>query len=211
MVSSLRQKTPLFLNHKEPSTTNHAHMVGLFLRAALSVWQEDSFDYAGADRDYAREFRGYGIDVDHLSPGEAARQINARAIGVELAVALDDWAVVQAMLRARSNRKDAERRLRQIKHLFAVARAADGDRFRNQLRGAFERHDTKALEELVQSASIEALPRQTIVFFGGTLRGWACHPGSGCATSSAAAASRRLLDQFRPCPCLQRYAASVFG
>src|SRR5207245_5397784 len=85
-------------------------------RLANAVVKDNHFDAAAADPAYAQAFRGYGIDVDALSVLEAAAQIRPRAIGLNLAAALDDWAY------ARKAAKGDD-----WKRLLAVAREVDPD------------------------------------------------------------------------------------
>src|SRR5262245_33721012 len=55
--------------------------------------KDGHFDFEAEDRGYAAAFRDYGIDVEALAPPEAAERVGARAIRVELAAALDAWAI----------------------------------------------------------------------------------------------------------------------
>jgi tetratricopeptide (TPR) repeat protein len=123
-----------------------------------STWKDSSFDVAGADQEYASAFRDYGIDVEALSPAEAGRQLQARAVRVELAAALDDW--------AEARREVSRKEDRRWKDLLAVARGADGDELRGELRQAVERGDRKALEKLASAASLKDLPVPTVRLLG---------------------------------------------
>jgi tetratricopeptide (TPR) repeat protein len=127
----------------------------------LATTIEGSFDCAGADRDYAQAFRDYGIDVDALPPAEAGRQLQARAIRVELAAALDVWALARREVGPKGHAR--------WKDLLALARAADGDELRWRLREALEQMDRKALEKLA-SSSVKDLPVPTAVVLGSALR-----------------------------------------
>jgi hypothetical protein len=53
---------------------------------------ETGFDFAGADRLYARAFADYGLDLTALESSEAAGRVRASAIATHLVTALDDWA-----------------------------------------------------------------------------------------------------------------------
>jgi tetratricopeptide (TPR) repeat protein len=105
-------------------------------------------------------FREYGIDVKALDPEEAARRIRARAIPVELVMALDDWA--------------DERRIRgtdnESQHLSAVARLADADPWRNRLRDIRERRDWTGLLALAASDEVNQLPAPTFLLLDHTLQ-----------------------------------------
>jgi serine/threonine protein kinase/Flp pilus assembly protein TadD len=103
---------------------------------------------------YATAFREYGIDVESLEPSEAAARIRGRKIRLELALALDFWALI---LRGRDPAPGASGR-----RLLAVARAADPDEFRNQMRTALEQGDFKALTNLLASAQSSEMPVQTL-------------------------------------------------
>jgi serine/threonine protein kinase/Flp pilus assembly protein TadD len=127
----------------------------------FSLWKDYSFDYAWSDQEYARAFRDYGIDVGAIPPAEAARQLQARAVRVELAAGLDDWAEV---LRRASPSEDGR-----WKDLLEVARGADGDELRGELRQAVQRGDRNALEKLASSASRKDLPVPTASLLGATL------------------------------------------
>jgi serine/threonine protein kinase/Flp pilus assembly protein TadD len=124
-------------------------------RAAVT---NERFDLAQADLAYARVFREYGIDVQSLPIEEAAARIKGRGIRTELVAALDDWALVR-------------RRTRQSnwKHLVAVARAADSNERRNQLREALETADPESLKKLAASASITSLPAPTLLLLADAL------------------------------------------
>jgi tetratricopeptide (TPR) repeat protein len=91
---------------------------------------------------YAEAFRAEGVDVLALEPDEAAARIRKRAVGVELADALDEWAGLTG--------KEAER-----KRLQEVAQKADPDPLRNKVREALSKKDVAALKEL--AAAKEAL------------------------------------------------------
>jgi serine/threonine protein kinase/tetratricopeptide (TPR) repeat protein len=109
------------------------------------------------DVQYAQAFREYGIDVESLEPRQVAEQVAARTIRPELIVALDNWA--------------HERKFRNApdtswKRLLAVARAADPDELRNQVRDAIEEGKTEVLRDLAASPRISTLPMQTLDLLG---------------------------------------------
>ena len=78
------------------------------------------------DMAYAEAFRRAGIDLDVLTPAEAADRLRARPAAVVLQVLpyLDSWSLVR-----RNDEQPAERWQRPL----AVARAADSDAYRNRL------------------------------------------------------------------------------
>jgi serine/threonine protein kinase/Flp pilus assembly protein TadD len=104
---------------------------------------------------YARAFQQYGIDVTTLPRVEAAERIRARSIRRELARALDFW----SFMRRRAN----DRKPPDWKGLLELAKAADHDDWRNQLREALERQDRKALEGLAASGDIGRLGPTNLV------------------------------------------------
>jgi tetratricopeptide (TPR) repeat protein len=113
------------------------------------------------DLRYAQAFRHYGIDVEALSPRQAAEQVAARAIRTELIVALDNWA---NELKLTSKGADTS-----WKRLIAVARAADPDEWRNQVRDAMEQGNKDVLHKLAESPRVNTLPLQTLELLGSVL------------------------------------------
>src|SRR5262249_5654448 len=111
-------------------------------------------------------------------------RIQAKSIRLELAAALDDWA-----LRRRWARKDDAG----WKELLATARLADPDEWRRQLREALARPDPKLLPELGAWERTAGLPPTTLALLAGTLR------ANGAAEQAAALlrqAQRRHPDDF---------------
>jgi tetratricopeptide (TPR) repeat protein len=114
-------------------------------------------DNEAADHAYAEAFREQGIDVEQLSPAQAAEAIRARAgITVALAVALDDWAHVR---RCRENMAGSAA-------LTEAALAADPDPFRRRLREAVMRREWKTLEQLAASEGLLRQPPTSLVLLG---------------------------------------------
>jgi serine/threonine-protein kinase len=113
-------------------------------------------DERKADSDYAATFRAYGVDVDALDPSAAGRLLAASPVAPELASALDQWAILRRS-RVLHDPAGADR-------LVAVARAADPDPWRNDLRDTVGRLDggparrLQALERLAATADVEHLP-----------------------------------------------------
>jgi tetratricopeptide (TPR) repeat protein len=122
------------------------------IRAHEPTHQAGQFDWGRLTHEFAQAFRDFGIDVEALSPAEAAERIRARSISEELVAALDYW----VMMRWRTDRKGARR-------LLAVARAADQDPTRNRLREAFERGQRGYLEELAASGETDRFPPSTVL------------------------------------------------
>jgi serine/threonine protein kinase/Flp pilus assembly protein TadD len=120
---------------------------------------EGHYDNAWADESYGEAFREYGIDVESLDAGEAAERIRGRTIAAELTVALDQWAHKRQL----ANKEGWDR-------LIAVAKAADRDEWRNQLRDAVVQRKQGALLELAASPKISSLPLQTLSLLGAAIQ-----------------------------------------
>src|SRR5262249_10892594 len=125
------------------------------VRLQGSGLKDGRFDSEAADRGYAAAFRDYGIDVEALSPREAAARIGARTIRVELAAGLDGWAETGRWVPQKGRKSGLD--------LLAVARAADPDPSRAALRGAVLRGDRLALVRQAAAEEIRSLPPATLV------------------------------------------------
>jgi serine/threonine-protein kinase len=119
----------------------------------------DEFDPGSADADYARAFTAYGIDVQALPADEAAARLRARppAVAIELAAALDAWAL------ERWHGKQPPARWRR---LLEVARLTDPDDWRNRLRAAAGEKDPGTLRRLAAEADPAALPPASAQLLG---------------------------------------------
>jgi eukaryotic-like serine/threonine-protein kinase len=117
-------------------------------------------DSARADAEYAAAFRGYGVDLEALDPVVAGARLAQSPLAAELANALDQW----AFLRRRRGRRIAAGDQR----IVAVAKAADPDRWRNQLRDTLSLMDRdrsrqlETLEQLAATADLDRLPEASI-------------------------------------------------
>jgi tetratricopeptide (TPR) repeat protein len=89
----------------------------------------------------AGAFRNYGLPVLDLEPEEAAERIAGSAIAKQLVSGLDDWAWCAW------HRADRDR-------LWAVARAADHDPVRQQIREAEAHEDHRGLRRLAQEPTV---------------------------------------------------------
>jgi serine/threonine-protein kinase len=134
------------------------------LRAELETIRLEEAEMRGQKSDrtlaaahYAKTFRAYDVDLTQLPPAEAAERLSRSALRVELAAALDDWAGISA--------DDAALppRLREI------ARRADPDPWRTQVRDAVAAKDRKAMEELARSPEAADLPAPSAVLLARTL------------------------------------------
>jgi tetratricopeptide (TPR) repeat protein/serine/threonine protein kinase len=135
-------------------------------RLERSGTKDDHFDTDAIDLHFPEAFRHYGIDVETLDAPEAAARIRARSIQVELAAALDDWVLIRK--RSQERKPGNKSNGASWKHLIAVAREADPDPWRNQLRAALERlpFDRKTLEELAASADVAGQQAPTLCLLG---------------------------------------------
>jgi serine/threonine-protein kinase len=142
------------------------------------------------DAAYAEAFREAGIDLPSLAPAEAGAKIKARpaAVSLALAAALDDWA---AICRGKNAQREAQvnhlARWQEAMHelerqyaaeaarLRAVARIADPDPWRNELRTALDQADhatrLKALQALAKTAKFDELSPISLSLLGSALNG----------------------------------------
>jgi serine/threonine-protein kinase len=135
---------------------------GRLLTSAATSAKACALDTEGAEAEYASAFREYGLDVDALAEDEAADAIRAQSICLRLAAALDDWARMRRLLRGQG---DAT-----WKHLLAIARAADPDPWRNQVRDAWEQNDREALLAMAASGQARDLPPTAVDLLAWRLR-----------------------------------------
>jgi tetratricopeptide (TPR) repeat protein len=112
-------------------------------------------------RAYTQAFQDYGIDAVGLPPAESADLIRASIIRWELVRALDFWSLAR---RLTNNQTPAH-----WKQLLEIAKRADADSWRNQLRDAVKAEDRKPLLSMAASADIRHLPAQTLVLLARTL------------------------------------------
>ncbi len=123
-------------------------------------------DGASSEAEYAAVFREAGIDPDAESPEVAAGRIRSRKpeLARALWTALDEWASVR---RTQRNDSVAARRL------LAVARVADPDRWRGQLRSALDQPGgqdrLKSLRDLAGTAQVDELPVVSLDLLGVSL------------------------------------------
>jgi serine/threonine protein kinase/tetratricopeptide (TPR) repeat protein len=124
------------------------------------------FDGEAEDRGYADAFRDYGIDVDVLGVREAAARVAERTIRLELAAALDGWAQTRRYLRPPQARAQGM----SWQDLVAVARAADPDGWRCELRDAVIRGDRQAPVRLARSKKTDDAAPVTLVLLAQFLK-----------------------------------------
>jgi tetratricopeptide (TPR) repeat protein len=125
------------------------------IRLKQAAVKNERFDSAGADAAYREALRNHGLDFEALTPEEAAGLIRAAVINERLLAALDDWVLVKFTCN-----------LPGWQSLLAVARRADADRWRDQLRDAFERRDRGTLKRLARDRELLTQPPATLHFLG---------------------------------------------
>jgi serine/threonine-protein kinase len=127
------------------------------------------FDATLLNSEYTEAFRRYGIDIELMTPQQAASAIRERPIRQQLSTALDHWGFALRQLRRREPES--------WRQLVEIARLADPDTWRNRLRDAVEHIDKKALLALATQAerTLAAenegadLPPSTLQLLGETL------------------------------------------
>jgi serine/threonine protein kinase/Flp pilus assembly protein TadD len=131
---------------KDLALVEDLHEIRLEQYAMLAT----AYDILGADVRYAQAFRDYDIDIAKLSQREAVERISASAIRLELAVALDNWAWVRWIAGKKANLD--------WKELLTIARLADPDPLRQQLRQAFENKDVETFVKVAATEKTYTLP-----------------------------------------------------
>jgi tetratricopeptide (TPR) repeat protein len=116
---------------------------------------------------YRRAFQDFEIDVEALDPLAVAARIRDSGIAVELAQALDDWAVWL--------RIDHGPRSVLSRRLFEIAAAADPDPLRNRLRRAIAAGDEEDLILLASRLPAEPLATTTATLLALGLRTFERH------------------------------------
>ena len=122
--------------------------------------------YAGTDRDYARAFGEYGVDVDELPVETSIDRLKARpALAVVLAAALDDWVFAR--------RRVPEADVARWKRLVAVARGIDPEPLRDRVRAAWGQPVANVRDDLRRLADSIDVPAQhpaTLIILARALR-----------------------------------------
>jgi tetratricopeptide (TPR) repeat protein len=124
------------------------------VRLEMTTVKDGHFDHERAEALYGEAFRALGLDVAALSPEEAAEGIRRSTVAVELAAALDSWAVLRRRVRGPDDSMWRE--------LLRLARAVDPDAWRGQVREALTRWDAPGLAELVKPAEVVHLLPPTL-------------------------------------------------
>jgi tetratricopeptide (TPR) repeat protein/tRNA A-37 threonylcarbamoyl transferase component Bud32 len=123
---------------------------------AVGVKDED-FDFISSLVAYQKAFKDHDLDLATRGPLEAAQRIRSSPIKQQLIAALDDWAF-------------AAPSADHVK-LLAIAREADTDPWRNQLRHALERGSREELKRLASDADAGKQPVVVVALLGRRLAG----------------------------------------
>jgi serine/threonine protein kinase/tetratricopeptide (TPR) repeat protein len=127
---------------------------------------DGKFNPARADRDYARSFREYGVDVEELAVEMSIDRLKAhRALAIPLAAALDDWVYAR--------RQFSDRDAARWKRLVAVARGIDPEPLRDRLRSTWGHRASEVKDELgrvSESIDVRAQHPATLVILARTLQ-----------------------------------------
>ena len=111
----------------------------------------EHLEAARADREYARAFLAFGLDLDSVDPKQASDKLGGTSATAEIAAAIDDWC---ALRRFNLN-------VSSWSQLVEVARAVDPDVWRNTLRDLYGKPASQSLRILkAQAADAAALSSQ---------------------------------------------------
>jgi hypothetical protein len=135
-----------------------ARLENIRLKTMTAV-KDGEFDWKGAVDLYEQTFRDAGLDVHALGVEEAGERIWRSTVAVELAAALDFWALTRRRVRGDDDSG--------WRDLLRVARLADPDALRTRVREAVERKDQQAL--LAVASSVSRLPPATLSVVGSLL------------------------------------------
>ena len=147
----------------------------------------DHGDPVRFDRECDAAFRRQGLDLEHLDPAAAGKQLRGGAAIGEIAARVDQWCRVRhTRLKAASGRQ-----------LVELARAVDPDASRDTLRDQIQRPADQALPALrklaAESAAVEAQPAGSLMVLAKMLTEAGDQAG---AVSVLSAAARRFPDEF---------------
>jgi tetratricopeptide (TPR) repeat protein len=131
-------------------------------RLQMSGVTGGSFDTARGDRRYGEIFREFRRDVESGPVEDVGRCLRESTVPVELAAALDHWAMTRRHLKGWG---DAS-----WKRMLAVARATDPDDQRDRLRRALQERDRQALVAMVEADSASHFSVPTALALGKALR-----------------------------------------
>jgi serine/threonine-protein kinase len=127
------------------------------IRLDRAVGMVGRFNRAQSDRDYEKEFRAAGLGTLEDAPGAVAARVAVSPACRTLVAALDDWAVCAADPRRRA-------------WLLQVARSADPDPWRDQVRDSAAWDDRAKLRKLAATAPVAEQSLQLLVALGERLQ-----------------------------------------
>jgi tetratricopeptide (TPR) repeat protein len=135
------------------------------IRMERSARLEGKFTLAGADHDYARACREYGVDIDEFPVEMSIDRLKVRpALTIALAAALDDWVLTRRLI--------SEADVARWKRLVAVARGIDPEPLRDRLRAAWGQPIANVrddLRRLAESIDVRAQHPATLFILVRTL------------------------------------------
>jgi tetratricopeptide (TPR) repeat protein/serine/threonine protein kinase len=124
--------------------------------------EEEFFWGREQDARFSKAFRDFGIDMDALSPADAAARIGRTSVPQALVRALDEWAPMRK--RARGGDDPF------WKKLLEIAQQSDPDEWRSRVREALQRRDRPALEKLAYAVPIREVSPATVYLLGHVLK-----------------------------------------
>jgi tetratricopeptide (TPR) repeat protein len=131
------------------------------IRADMSEWKVNRFDYRGTSERYEQAFRDGGIDLASLTPVEAADRLRSQsAVLAALIPALDDWAAC----RHRTGDEPGAQSVLKIVGL------VDPDPWRQKVRQTLGTKDEKVLLTLAAAPDLASQPAATLTNLAVTLR-----------------------------------------
>jgi tetratricopeptide (TPR) repeat protein len=174
-------------SQKDPRDTGILRAVGM---VDLTEPDPPADTWLQQDREYAQAFQEFGVDVAAVvarpggaDPGEvrdAGERLGARTIRVQLAAALDHWAL---------RRSETKRNLPGSQALLEISQIADPEPQRNEFRQALQRKDWNALKQLAGSDRVLSWPSRTVTLLSAVLS------DRGAAPEESLALLRRVHQQ----------------
>jgi tetratricopeptide (TPR) repeat protein len=138
------------------------------IRMQRATTIDGRYDNTGADREYARAFRDFGVDIgDQPAETSIERLREHPSLAIPLAAALDDWNNARRLTPEEKDRAGWEL-------MVAVARGIDPDPSRDLLRASWGQPASKARDKIRRLADTIDIPAQhpvTLSRLAGALRG----------------------------------------
>jgi serine/threonine protein kinase/tetratricopeptide (TPR) repeat protein len=131
-------------------------------RARQDCSQEEFSWDREQDTRFAMAFQEFDMDMEALDPNVAAMRIGYLSIRRALIQALDQWSAIRSRVRGDSDPL--------WKKLVEIARLADPDEWRNQIRDAVLLRDRPKLEKLADALPVRGVPPATMHLLGQTLK-----------------------------------------